>query len=199
MSPLLPSDVECLGSILVSKQEWQILSLSLNDISIEILHQLLSTNSNTPTIHRISSYLNSNNITLSTDLITKIIVMCKTTRLAVIGTFCTATVVNSLQENKFLKILYLYVNRTEVLNEESLQELKYNNTLQQIVICGHFSCIEQCQTIGLIIKQLNRNIEIYIFQIVTDDHGIFQRTERNFIYIPDKSPIIKSCNEYSGI
>ena len=125
--------------------------------------------------------------------------MCKTTRLAVIGTFCTATVVNSLRENKFLKILYLYVNRTEVLNEQSLQELKYNNTLQQIVICGHFSCIERCQTIGLIVKQMNRNIEIHIFQIVTDDHGIFQRTERNFIYIPDKSPINHAMNTVVAI
>ena len=182
MSPLSPSDVECLVSILASKQEWQNLSLSLSDISIEILHQLLTTS--TPTVYRISLYLSSNN-TSSSNLIAKIVLMCKTTRLAVIGTFCTATVVNSLKENGFLRILYLYINRTEVLNEQSLQELKYNNALQQLVICGHFSCVEQCQTIGQSIKQLNRNIEVHIFQIMTDNLGLFLRTEGRFVYVPD--------------
>ena len=111
--------------------------------------------------------------------------MCKTTRSAVIGTFCTATLVKSLQENEFLKILYLYINRTEDLNKQSLEELKHNNILQKVVICGYFSCIEQCQTIGQIIKQLNRNIEVHIFQIVIDEYGAFQCTASKFVYIPE--------------
>ena len=181
MSPLSPSDVECLGSVLANKKEWQNFSLSLSDISIEVLHQLLATN--TPTIHRISLHLSSNN-TLSSNLVTKIAVMCKTTKLSVIGTFCTATIVTSLQDNRFLEMLYLYIQRTEVLNEQSLQGFKYSNSLQHLAIIGHFSCTEQCQTIGQSIKRLNRNIEIHIFQIVTDDYGAFLRTERKFVYVP---------------
>lgn len=162
MPPLSPSDVECLASFLACKQEWQKLSLSLSDVSFEFLHQLLTTNA--PTIHEISLRLCSQS-TSSSYFITDIILICKSTKLSVAGTFCIATLVNSLH---FLKELSIEIEpcfkTTELLSEQSLEGLKHNSTLQRLKVYGHFSD-EQYNMIGQKIKQLNRNIEVLIIHM----------------------------------
>ena len=163
-SPLSSSDVECLALVLVSKPYWETLSLHVSDVSIEILHQLLATNA--PTVDQINLDLKvcCNNI-LSSNLITKIALLCKTKMLSITGTFCTATIVTSLKENKFLKVLYLEyysqsnVEKAKLLDEQSLQGLKYIKILEKLVICGCFFHPEQCRTIG---QQMNRSIKVQI-------------------------------------
>ena len=184
MSPLSSSDVECLGSVLASKPKWKSLSVCVSDVSIEILHQFIATNA--PTIHKIALKLYTNSIS-SSNLITEIALLCKTTTLSIIGTFCTATIVTSLKENKFLKVLYLYylplcIEETELLDEQSLQALKYNKILRKLVIYKYFLHPEQCWTIGQSIKQINRNIKVQIFQDISSS---FSGAKKIFEYTPD--------------
>ena len=162
---LTPCDVECLGLVLTSKQEWHKLSVFLSDTTVEILHRLLTTN--TPTIEYINLFGHFSES--SSYLIANIVLMCKSTgltmssitpelmslknQLKVLVIMAEEQNVNTLatflHENNILLLLGLSMTK-QVMCVQSLQviadSLEHNSTLQHIKFFGSLSD-EQCSAI----------------------------------------------------
>ena len=177
---LSPCDVECLGLVLTSKQEWKVLIVSLSDTAIEILHHSLTTN--TPTIHAIVLYGGYSSNKSTSYFIVNIALMCKTARLQVYSItpeFLSlkdklkalsilvkeqdpTTLATFLHENDILVILALYIHTPEDLCEQSLQtianSLKHNSTLQELWIGGRSLSKEQC-------CMISRRIEVVKWKV----------------------------------
>ena len=186
---LSPIDAECLGLVLSSKQEWRELMLYLSDASVETLHHMLTTT--TPTIHCIGVPSGNHCNSRSSSCLAKIVLMCKTTWLAVyslipefmflknqlssLTIMCEEqdpnTLATFLHENKILLGLNLGIIRPEGLSELFLHtianSLKHNTTLQHLVIMGPASQVQSCK--------ISERIEMVKWKVIgtSENEGIF--------------------------
>ena len=166
---LLPSDTECLGIFLGSRNEWQELYFhqSIDDVRLQILHQLL-TNKNSTIIHKLIIgnggswfHIGSEFTQSSSCLITDISKSCKTKVLQVLKPVLLCEDVVSLRNQ--LTELKFYVDENQTAIITFIPMLLHGNKILKLLKLYHHRITDD--TIIALVEALKCNEELNVEEV----------------------------------